>query len=335
MYEYMELTFLGTGGSWPSSQRNVSAVGLKRGSEVLLFDCGEGTQRQFQKSGLSYMAVEKIFITHLHGDHILGLPGLLQTMALNERDRPLEIYGPPGIQRVIGLFTSNPMPRPGYELHVRQLSDGDELTFDGYTIQVRELAHSVTSLGYALVEDPRPGRFDKPKAVDLGVPEGPAFSQLQQGTPVELEDGTVVTPDQVLGPARRGRKIVVTGDCMPCEATVELAYHADVLVHEATFSSELSDEANTRGHSTAQQAAFIAKSAGVAKLFLTHISPRYNDPEPLETEAQAVFEDTVVARDLLSEVIRFPPDEPPEVLERDKGKADDEAVGAAPEPGRA
>ncbi len=334
MHEYMELTFLGTGGSWPSSQRNVSAVGLKRGSEVLLFDCGEGTQRQFQKSGLSYMAVEKIFITHLHGDHILGLPGLLQTMALNERDRPLEIYGPTGIQRALRLFTSNPLPRPGYEIRVRELTDGDELSFDGYTIQVRELAHSTTNLGYALIEAPRPGRFDKPKAVELGVPEGPAFSQLQQGTPVELEDGTLVTPDQVLGPPRRGRKVVVTGDCTPCEATVELAHHADVLVHEATFTSELSAEANKRGHSTAQQAAFIAKSAGVAKLFLTHVSPRYNDPEPLETEARAVFEDAVVARDLMTEVIKFPPDEPPEVLEPE-GKTDDEAVETAPETGRA
>jgi ribonuclease Z len=314
MHEYMELAFLGTGASWPSAQRNVSALALKRGSEVLLFDCGEGTQRQFQRSELSYMAVSKIFVTHLHGDHILGLPGLLQTMTLNERDEPLQIVGPPGTKEFVSLMLSRPMPSPGFEVEVRELSDGIDLEFDGYRIEARELDHTATNLGYALVEESRPGRFDKETALDLGVPEGPAFSDLQEGASVELDDGTVVEPDQVLGPTRRGRKVAYTGDCRPCEATVRLAYHADVLVHEATFASD-HDSPNEVGHSTASQAAFIAKQADARKLFLTHISPRYGSPERLEHEARDVFENVVVAEDLDTFTVTFPADEPPEVLE--------------------
>lgn len=311
MHEYMELSFLGTGGSWPTAQRNVSAVALKRGSEILLFDCGEGTQRQFQRSDVSYMAVSSVFLTHLHGDHILGLPGLMQTMNLNDREAPLRIFGPAGTKRYVSLLLSPPMPRPSYDVEVTELSDGDVVPFDGYRVEARKLDHTIPSLGYALTEDPRPGRFDKQAALDLGVPEGPAFGELQQGRAVELEDGTLIEPEQVLGAPRRGRKVVYTGDCRPCEATVELADHADVLVHEATFANDHED-ANAVGHSTAGQAAFIAEKANVRRLFLTHFSPRYTDPTPLVEEAQAVFEATEAAEDLDTHVIKFPPDEPAE-----------------------
>jgi len=314
MHEYMELTFLGTGGSWPSARRNVSSLALKRGSEVVLFDCGEGTQRQFQRSDISYMATSKIFFTHLHGDHILGLPGLMQTMDLNEREDPLEIYGPPGIKRYVSLTMSRPLPGLSYPVEVTEIDDGTTVCFDEYEVVARELDHSITNLGYALVEEPRPGRFDEQAALELGVPEGPKFSKLQQGEAVEAEDGSIVEPEQVLGDPRRGRKITYTGDCRPCEATVELAYRSDVLVHEATFAVE-SERAHEVGHSTAAQAAWIADKAEARQLFLTHLSPRYEDPEPVEDEARKVFEGAEVAEDLDTFTVKFPPDEPPEVLE--------------------
>ncbi len=309
MHEYMELVFLGTGGSWPTVHRNVASLALKRGSEILLFDCGEGTQRQFQRSDVSYMSVSNVFVSHLHGDHVLGLPGLLQTMSLNDRRTPLTIHGPPGIKRFVSLIFSRPMPSPRFEVNVRELTDGEVLPFEGYRVEARKLDHSTPNFGYALVEDPRPGRFDKDHALELGVPEGPLFGRLQQGETVELEDGTLVRPGQVLGEPRRGRKIAYTGDCRPCEATVELADHADVLVHEATFLEEHED-ANELGHSTARQAAFIAEKANVDRLFLTHISPRYADPGPLEEEARSVFEEAYVAEDLDAHVVRFPKDDP-------------------------
>jgi len=311
MHEYMELAFLGTGGSWPTVHRNVSALALKRGSEVLLMDCGEGTQRQFQRSELSYMGVSTVLLTHLHGDHILGLPGLMQTMDLNDRSDPLLVAGPPGTKRYVSLLMSRPMPTPSYDVEVLELEDGDVIGFDGYRVEARELDHTATALGYAIVEDPRPGRFDKQAALDLGVPEGPMFGRLQQGEPVELDDGTVVEPEQVLDPPRRGRKVAYTGDCRPSEVTAELAEGADVLVHEATFADDRED-ANEMGHSTARQAAFLAQQAGVRELFLTHISPRYADPSPLVEQAREVFEDARVAEDLDSYTVTFPPDEPAE-----------------------
>jgi ribonuclease Z len=304
MHEYMELVFLGTGASWPTASRNTAALAVKRGDEVLLFDCGEGTQRQFQRSKLSYMETSTIFVTHLHADHYLGLPGLVQTMDLNDREAPLEVYGPPGSGKML-----EPLLRLGgrrsFDVSVTELVDGDVVTFDGYEVRVRELVHTDTNFGYALEEDPRPGRFDKERALELGVPEGPLFSELQEGTAVETPEGDIVTPDQVLGPDRRGRKVVYTGDVQPCEATVELAEGADVLVHEATYASDFGD-ANEYGHSTAQQAAYIAKRAGVKELLLTHVSPRYDDPSPLEEEAREVFPDSQVAEDLQEHVVTFP-----------------------------
>lgn len=304
MHEYMELVFLGTGASWPTARRNTSSVAVKRGDEVILFDCGEGTQRQFQRSKLSYMQTRRIFVSHLHADHYLGIPGLAQTMDLNEREDPLEVYGPPGSRKVLGPLLQLG-GRRSFDVSVTELVDGDVVELDGYRVRARELTHTDTNLGYALEEDPRPGRFDKERALELGVPEGPLFSELQEGNSVETPEGDVVEPGQVLGPERRGRKVVYSGDAQPCEATVELAEGADVLVHEATYASDFED-ANAYGHSTAQQAAYMARRAGVEKLFLTHISPRYDDVTPLEEEAREVFPESQVAEDLQDVVVTFP-----------------------------
>lgn len=317
MHENMELVFLGTGASWPSVERNVPAVALRRGSEILLFDCGEGTQRQFQRSGLSYMQVQKIFITHLHGDHFLGLPGLVQTMALNDRKDPLLIFGPPGIRQLcenLGVVQrpSKEKDRDGragkFKIGVHELTSGAVLDFPGYKVHAREVRHTVYALAYAVVEEMRPGRFNKPRALELGVPEGKAFGQLQKGESVTLADGRLITPEMVLGPARRGRKVVYTGDCVPCEQTVELAQGADVLIHESTYANDFPD-ANKHGHSTASQAAFIAKASRVTTLYLTHISPRYTNAKPLVEEARKIFPESHEAHDLLAAVVRFPPDE--------------------------
>lgn len=320
MHESMDLVFLGTGASWPSVERNVPAVALKRGSEIILFDCGEGTQRQFQRSPLSYMQIQKICITHLHADHYLGLSGIVQTMRLNERKEPLHILGPPELftlledMRILPrLKTHNKNPirehkdSNGFKIIAQELKSGDVIEGHGYKLHAKEVRHTVYALAYALVEDERPGRFNKEGALALGVPEGRAFGDLQRGVAVTLDDGRVITPDMVLGPARKGRKVVYTGDCVPCEQTVELSQGADVLVHESTYASDFAD-ANKHGHSTSSQAAFIAKAAKVRTLFLTHISPRYTNAKPLVEEARKIFPETHEARDLLAVVVKFPPD---------------------------
>ncbi|HVL49020.1 MAG TPA: ribonuclease Z [Candidatus Thermoplasmatota archaeon] len=307
-HENMEIVFLGTGGSWPTVERNVAAVAVKRGSEVLLFDCGEGTQRQFQRSRLSYMQVRAIFITHLHADHFLGVTGLVQTMRLNERREPLDIYGPPGTKDLMTMLLSIGKSRGQFKITITDVKGGAEIPFEGYTVTTREVRHSIYALGYALAEENRPGRFNKPRALELGVPEGRAFGQLQRGESVTLPDGRVVRPEDVLGPERRGRKVAYTGDCVPCEGTVDLAKDADVLIHESTYASDFAD-ANTYGHSTAAQAAFIARTANAKRLFLTHISPRYTDARPLVEEARRVFPESYEARDLLEFIVKFPSDE--------------------------
>ncbi len=290
--------FLGTGGSWPTVQRNVSAVAIKRGGEVILFDCGEGTQRQFQRSKLSYMQISKIFITHFHGDHFLGLPGFIQTLQLNDRQQPLHIYGPRGMKSIVEIVTRLGYFKPSYPIYAHELKPGDEIKFDGYKIKVAEACHNVPALAYALEEDERPGRFNKQKALELGIPEGPLFRKLQNGFAVEI-NGKVITPDMVLGEPRPGRKITITGDTMPCESIIKLATRSDVLIHDATFDSSLEDKAKEYGHSTAKQAAMVAKEAGVEKLFLTHISPRYKNAKLLEEEAREVFPNSYAAYDFM------------------------------------
>ena len=293
------MIFLGTGGSWPTVKRNVSAIAVKRGGEILLFDCGEGTQRQIQRSGLSYMQIKSIFISHFHGDHFLGLPGLIQTMQLNDRKEPLTIYGPRGISRIVEIVKNLGYFRPSYEIVGKDVDEGDEIRFDGYSVRPFRVEHNVPALGYVLEEDMRPGRFNKKKALELGIPEGPLFGRLQRGESIKLKDGRVITPDMVLGPPRPGRKVVYTGDTKPCNKVVEFARNADLLIHDATFLSDLEDVAIEYGHSTARQAAEIAKEANVDRLVLTHISPRYLDDRAIEKEAKNIFENSIVARDFL------------------------------------
>jgi len=293
----LSIVFLGTGGSWPTVKRNVSAIAIKRGSEIILVDCGEGTQRQFQKSNLSYMQISKIFITHFHGDHFLGLPGLIQTMQLNDRNKPLHIYGPKGMKQLTSQLTSLGYFKPGYKIVTHELDGGDILKFDGYDVHVSRVKHNVPTLAYALEEHMRPGKFNKPKALSTGIPEGPLFNKLQRGQTITLKNGKKITPDMILGSPRKGRKIVISGDTTPCSHMTSFAKDADILIHDATFDSELEDVANEYGHTTAAQAAEIAKKAHAGRLFLTHISPRYLDHHILENEAQKIFKHSFVPRD--------------------------------------
>jgi ribonuclease Z len=307
IHEQMRLVFLGTAGSWPTAERNVAALAVKRGPEVLLFDCGEGTQRQFQRSTLSYMDVRRVFLSHLHGDHFLGLSGLVQTMDMNGRTEPLDVVGPAGTAEVVRALVPIGHFKPGFPVRVEEVRDRARLDLGDYAVEVRALRHNVPNLGYALVEAQRPGRFHKPRAVELGVPEGPLFGTLQRGEDVALPSGALVRSADVVGPPRPGRKVAITGDCVPGEATVELARGADVLVHDSTFGPDFPD-ANAYGHSTSVQAAVMAQKAGARRLFLTHFSARYRDVRPLVEEARKVFPRTEAAHDLLEVDVPFPPD---------------------------
>jgi len=293
----LSIIFLGTGGSWPTVKRNVTSVAVKRGSEVILFDCGEGTQRQFQKSKLSYMQICNVFITHFHGDHFLGLPGLIQTMQLNDREKPLHIYGPKGMKKLSSQLVSLGYFRPSYKVVAREVNDGDVLEFHGYVIRVLRVRHNVPALAYCLEEKERPGKFNKLKALELGIPEGTLFSKLQRGQSIILDNGQKITSDMILGSPRKGRKIVISGDTKPYEKIIEFSKDADVLIHEATFDSELEDIAVDYGHTTAAQAATIAKKAQVERLFLNHISPRYLNHQVLEDDARKVFKNSFVPKD--------------------------------------
>ncbi len=297
------MTFLGTGGSIPSVDRNLSSTALQIGSEVLLFDCGEGTQRQIMASKLSFMKISRIFITHLHGDHFLGVIGLIQSMSFNGREHKLEVYGPNGVIQLIQNMLSMGYFQPGFDIGAGEMEDGTTLEFDGYAVTAVSVDHAVPGLGYVFQEEDRPGRFNLEKAKELEIPEGPLYARLQQGESVTI-DGKEITPDMVLGPRRRGRKIVFSGDTSPSESLIEAARGADVLVHEATVDSSLEEKAHKYGHSTAGGAARVAKRAGVHRLFLNHISNRYEDVTVLEEEAREVFPNSSVCSDLETFTVR-------------------------------
>jgi len=293
----LSIIFLGTGGSWPTVKRNVSSIAIKRAGEIILFDCGEGTQRQFQKSKLSYMQISKIFITHFHGDHFLGLPGLIQTMQLNDRETPLHVYGPKGMTKLLDQLLSLGYFKPNYNIIAHDINQTDVLNFEAYKIKTLRVKHGIPALAYCLCEDMRPGKFDKPKALKLGIPEGPFFSKLQKGENIILKNGKKITPKMVLGPPRKGRKIVISGDTKPISEIIGFSKDADVLIHEATFESELKDIAGDYGHTTASQAAEIAKKSNVEKLYLIHLSPRYLDSSIFESEARKIFNKSFVPKD--------------------------------------
>jgi ribonuclease Z len=298
----MKLVFLGTGGTYPSKLRNVTSIAVQMPGEVLMFDCGEGTQRQLMHSSVSFMKISRIFITHLHADHFLGLTGLIQSMSLNGREDMLQIFGPRGTRSNVNSMLKLGYFKCGFEVKTRDLKPGTVVDFPGYRVRSLQASHSVPSLAYSLEEDPRPGRFDLKKAEGLSIPEGPLFRRLQEGKTVSL-GGRKITPDQVLGPPRSGRKIVYTGDTKPSKAIVALAKGADVLIHDCTLDSSHSKLASDFGHSTAAEAAQVAKAAGVGTLFLVHISPRYDDTSVLEKEARAIFPKSFVAQEFSEHVV--------------------------------
>ncbi len=318
----LSVFFAGTAGSIPTARRGLPAVLVRRGGDRILFDCGEGTQRQLVSSvGLTDLT--EIFITHFHADHWLGLPGLLKTFDLRARDRPLTVYGPPGLRElvVLGLRAAG---RVRFALELAELGPGDVLTRDGYRIAPVPVAHRVPAYGYVLYEDERPGAFDPATAVALGITPGPEFGRLQRG---ETVNG--VAPDQVLGPARPGRKLVISGDTRPCEALRIAAHQADVLVHEATFATEEAERALDTGHSTAAEAAALAAEAEVRLLALTHFSTRYPAGR-LRDEARAVFPETVLPRDFDTVEIPFPERGAPELIRwADRPAAEAAVVGDA------
>lgn len=304
----MSLTvrFLGTSASRPTVERNVSSVALVREGETMMFDCGEGTQRQMMRYGVSF-ALSRIFFTHMHADHMLGVIGLCRTLALGGRTEPMHLFGPPGsddlLRRAIRLGTE----KQPFAIEVTEMKPGDAIEHEHYSLQTFPVDHAGKSaMGYALVEKERLGRFDPEAARAMGIPEGPMWGALHRGKPVTLPDGRVVTAESLVGPSRPGRRVVITGDSRPCEATITAAANADLLVHEATFSDEEAPRALETGHSTAREAAEVAAKAGVKKLLLTHFSARYTrDAAELQAEARAVFAETYIARDGLELDVAF------------------------------
>jgi ribonuclease Z len=326
----LDLVFLGTAGSMPTAQRAPAALLVRRGGDRLLFDCAEGTQRQLLRSSVGLVELGEIFVTHFHADHILGLPGLFKTFSLRGRERPLEVHGPRGLVDLLGSL-KRVEGKLSYEVRVVELEPGDVLERDGYRLAAFEVAHGVPAVGWSLIEATRPGRFDVEAADALGVPSGPARGALQRGESVTLPDGRTVNADQVLGPPRPGRKIVITGDTAPSETVVEAAWGAEVLVTEATFSEEELERAQETMHQTAAQAAGIAQRANIGLLALTHLSNRYFGPE-IAREAREIFPDTVVPKEFDVVEVPFAERGTPQLI---KGGAlhprEPEAVSSAPQ----
>ena len=293
----LNVLFLGTSAARPTVERNVAGLVVTREGESLLFECGEGTQRQMMRYGASF-ALSDVFFTHFHADHFLGLVGLVRTLALQGRAEPMRLFGPTGGKKILTEALGMGVERGGFEVEITELKPGTSLAREGYEIRAYAVEHGGGAIGYALVEKDRLGRFDPERAKALGVPEGPMWGKLQRSQSVTLEDGTVVSPETIVGPPRAGRKLVYTGDTRPCKATIEIAQGADLLIHEATFGEEEAERAKETQHATAKEAATVAKMAGARQLCLTHLSARYSrDPAPLLEEAKAVFPETLIAKD--------------------------------------
>src|SRR3954451_5392086 len=321
----LDVLFLGTAGAVPTAQRAPAAYLVRRGGERILVDCGEGTQRQMLRSSAGLADIDLALVTHFHADHVLGLPGLLKTLSLRSREAPLTICGPPGLRSLMGSL-DRVIGRLSFPVTLAELCAGDAVEREGYRIEPYATVHGVSSLGYALCEDIRPGQFDMETAASLGVPFGPLCGVLQRGEPVTLENGTIVRPDQVVGPVRPGRRIVFSGDTRPCSGTREAAAGADLPIHEATFLVEERRRARDTGHSTAAEAAQVAAEAQVSMLALTHLSTRYTGGQ-IRREAAKLFDNTVVPRDFDSIELPFAERGEPRLVRADGGQ---EAPVAAP-----
>lgn len=306
----LTLRFLGTSAARPTVERNVSSIALQREGETFLFDCGEGTQRQMMRYGITFN-IDDVFFTHFHTDHLLGIVGLLRTMSLQGRTEPIRLWGPPGAERILRRAESFGSERLAFGLQIRDVTPGDAIPRKEYSIHAFPLEHrGPQSIGYVLAEHERRGRFNPERAAELGIPEGPLWGRIHRGEAITLGDGRVIEPSMLVGATRPGRRVVITGDTRPCAATILAAEGADLLVHESTFGDEEAERAVATGHSTAREAAQVAKMAGVRRLVLTHVSARYaRDAAELEAEAKSVFAATRVARDGTEVDVRFADEE--------------------------
>lgn len=289
----MELLFLGTGASVPSRDRATSCIAVRSGSDIILMDCGEGSQRQLMISPFSFMRIKAILITHLHGDHVFGLPGLLQTMSLSGRKEHLTVYGPTGIKGCVDAFMTVTEGETVYPLEVCEVSGGEEFAVGDLTVSVYRTEHNIASVGYTVREKDRPGKLDREKALSLGIGDGPDMARLKNG--VTVGD---VTPQMVLGPSKKGESLSYTGDTVPCQSVIDGSRDVTVLIHECTYMASETNLAKKHKHSTAIQAAEDALSAGASHLILTHVSNRYDELSVVVDEARTIFENTVAANDM-------------------------------------
>ena len=296
----MSLTvrFLGTSASRPTVERNVTAITLVREGETLLFDCGEGTQRQMMKYGTAFSLAD-IFFTHMHADHMLGVIGLFRTLSLQARTETMRLWAPRGSTTLLRQAIALGSDKQSFPLEINEVTPDSPIPRKGYSIVPYAVDHKdKTAVGYALIEEIRLGRFNPDKAREMGIPEGPAWGKIHKGEPVTLDNGRVIQPSELVGPSRAGRRVVFTGDTRPAESTVNIAQGADLLVHEATFADDEQPRAIDTGHSTAREAAEVAAKAGVMQLALTHLSARYSiNASELLQQAKEVFSSTIIVRD--------------------------------------
>ena len=293
----MEIIFLGTSSAVPTLERNHPSIALRAFAEVMLCDCGEGTQRQLIEAKISPMKITKIFISHFHGDHILGLGGLIQSLGFRGREKDLDIYGPKGLQRIINAISNFGYFQINYNLNIHEIDDGTIIETEEYVVECAKVEHNIPSYAYSIREKKKP-LFLRKKAEELGIPPGPLYGKLHKGEEVEFE-GRIIKPEQVLGEAKKGKKISYSGDTRPCEEMIRLARDSDILIHESTYEAEDHQRAVDNAHSTSVEAAEIAREANVNELVLTHISTRYTSDENILSEAQKVFKNTKVAKDYM------------------------------------
>jgi ribonuclease Z len=303
----IKVIFLGTAGSVPTPTRSLPSIVIQRQEENIMLDCGEGVQRQMTKTKVGFHKKMKILISHMHGDHVLGLPGLLQTMALMDRQKPIEIYGPEGLKRFLEVIQETLQFALTFQIEIKEITqEGILCNEEEYTIEAKASNHLTQSYAFVLIEKPRPGKFYPEKARALNIPEGESWSKLQHGKTVTSPNGRTINPSDVTGPPRHGRKIVYTGDTRPIKDFPRFASKAELVIHEATFDDSLAEKAEEDGHSTPSQAAEAAKKAQAENLILTHISARYADANLLLEQAQKIFKNTRVAEDFLEIELPLP-----------------------------